>query len=190
MCCFNSNEITTPSKHKICVQKENECLEIKNEWKCTECCSQHTSVINTRVAISLFIFSILVKITIYTLLHYKSYFKVCLELSKFRISNTIFDLPRIKSSHPSFEVFDEWRLMFILLYFILAHIVADMSQSCTMLSHAVSMPALTCSSCIQQRHENDRLRLDSSKLQRDLKTTKSLLESSLKSEKNLRDRSV
>lgn len=64
----------------------------------------------------------------------------------------------------------------------------ELSQSCTTLSHAVSMPALTCTSCLQQRNENDRLRLENSALRRDLKITKVALESSTKSEKALRDR--
>ncbi|XP_067934204.1 uncharacterized protein [Watersipora subatra] len=64
----------------------------------------------------------------------------------------------------------------------------DISQSCTVLSHAASMPALACQSCLQQRRENDQLRLDNSSLRRELKKTKAALESSLKSEKTLRDR--
>lgn len=66
----------------------------------------------------------------------------------------------------------------------------DISQSCTALSHAASMPALACQSCLQQRRENDQLRLDNSSLRRELKKTKAALESSLKSEKTLRDRFV
>ena len=66
----------------------------------------------------------------------------------------------------------------------------DMTQSCSQIPHAVSMPALTCNNCLQQRHESDRLRLENNNLRRDLKNLKHALENSQKSEKALRDRCV
>lgn len=65
---------------------------------------------------------------------------------------------------------------------------SDMSQSCMQLAHAVSMPALTCNNCLQQRQEADRLKLENNNLRRDLKNVKHALDNSQKSEKALRDR--
>lgn len=65
-----------------------------------------------------------------------------------------------------------------------------MTQSCSQIPHAVSMPALTCNNCLQQRHESDKLRLENNNLRRDLKNLKHALENSQKSEKALRDRWV
>ena len=97
----------------------------------------------------------------------------------------------MKLQHPVAHIFWTYQWLTIILFAVNGTTTGgDMTQSCSQIPHAVSMPALTCNNCLQQRHESDRLRLENNNLRRDLKNLKHALENSQKSEKALRDRCV
>jgi len=81
-------------------------------------------------------------------------------------------------------------ILSLLINVFLVNASTETSQSCSTLSHAVSMPVLTCPNCLQYRQDVDKLLSNNAELKKELKLSKAALEASLKSERSLRDRLV